>query len=420
MFFGAGNLILPPLLGLQAAAQAPAALAGFLVAGIGLPVLAIVAVALAGDARALASRVNPHFAAAFIALVYLTIGPFLAIPRTSSTAYAMIQPLVPPLDGATSGLVAVAFSIAFFACAFALSLKPSMLSKVLGRVSGPALIALIVLVVAGAAVDPQSLADVGAPVAPYDQNAAAQGFLNGYQTMDLLAGLCFGIVVAVSVRDLGVSKPAHVAGAISAAGVIAGLLMMLVYCGLGFVGMSAGNIAAGATNGAEVLSASAGAHFGPAGTVIVAAIFLIACLNVCTGLVSCCAEYFSNNVGKLPRWAWSAAFAAFSCAVSLLGLDTILAFSAPLLGVLYPPAIVLVTMGLFHRLFDRMPKTWPWAVLVTCAVGAVAAARDAFAPGMQLPIDALPLASIGLEWVVPALVALAVGVFHSALAKGKR
>ncbi|MBC5582806.1 branched-chain amino acid transport system II carrier protein [Eggerthella sp. NSJ-70] len=415
MFFGAGNLILPPLLGLQAGGAAIPAMAGFLAAGIGLPVLGIVAVAVCGGVRELAGRVSPLFASVFIGLMYLTIGPFLAIPRTSSTAFEMLKPLLPATDAAGLGVAAAVFSVAFFGVAFALALRPGLLSRVLGRFSAPALIALIVLVV-GASL----LGGAGSPTqphAPYDASPVSHGFLTGYQTMDLLAALCFGIVVAANVRELGVSDPKRVAGSISGAGLIAGALMMAIYCGLAFVGAAMASSMPDAANGASILTASASAHFGAAGTVIVAAIFLLACLNVCTGLISCCSEYFSEAFPRIPLAAWAAAFAAFSCAVSLVGLDAILAFSAPLLGALYPPAIVLVAMGLAHKRCDRLPRMWPWAVLVTAACSVAVALRDAFAPGLWLPLDALPLADAGLGWLLPALAGAAIGAAQSMRAR---
>lgn len=417
MFFGAGNLILPPLLGLQAGEALIPAMAGFLAAGIGLPVLGIVAVAVCGGVRELAGRVSPRFASVFIALMYLTIGPFLAIPRTSSTAFEMLRPLLPVADVTGLGVATVVFSAAFFGVAFVLALRPGLLSRVLGRFSAPALITLIVLVVVASV-----LGGAGAPMpphAPYDANPVSNGFLTGYQTMDLLAALCFGIVVAANVRELGVGDPKHVAGAISSAGLIAGALMMAIYCGLAFVGSSMGSAMPDAANGAAILTASASAHFGAAGTVIVAAIFLLACLNVCTGLISCCSEYFSEAFPRIPLVAWVAVFATFSCAVSLVGLDAILAFSAPLLGALYPPAIVLVAMGLVHKRCDRLPRMWPGAVLVTAAFSVVEALRDAFAPGVWLLFDALPLADAGLGWLLPALVGAAIGAAWS-LAERKR
>lgn len=413
MFFGAGNLILPPLLGLQAGADAVPATAGFLIAGIGLPVLGIIAVALVGDIRQLAGRVHPLFASVFIALVYLTIGPFLAIPRTSTTAYEMIKPLVP---GGDSFVLAAGFSVVFFAVAFFLALRPGMLSRILGRFSAPALIVLIALVVGSAIFG--GLSDVPAARPPYDGNAASEGFLAGYQTMDLLAALCFGIVVASNVKEQGVTDPKKVTGAISVAGIVAGVLMAAVYCGLSFVGLSMAPAMPDAANGAEILAASAGAHFGTAGTVVVAVIFLLACLNVCIGLISCCGSYFADEFPRVPYRAWAIGFAVFSCAVSNFGLDAILTFSVPLLNALYPMAIVLVLMGMMHKGCDLVPCAWPWAVGLTSVVSVATALRDAFFAGAWLPFDALPFADMGMNWVVPALVGMAIGVAASGWRRG--
>ena len=406
MFFGAGNLILPPLLGLQAGADSPAAMVGFLVTGIGLPVLGIVAVALAGTLRELAARVHPAFARVFVALVYLAIGPCLAIPRTSSTSFEMVAPLLPA--GVPAETARLVFSVLFFAAAYALAMHPGALTRLLGRITGPALIALIAAVVIAAVLDPAP--SLAAAQAPYAGRAGVQGFLTGYQTMDLLASLTFGLVIAVNIRELGVDDERGLMREISRAGVFAGLLMGVIYCGLAWVGASVSGTLAGATNGAQVLTASATAHFGLAGTVVVAAIFLLACLNVCVGLISCCSTYFAEELPHVSYPVWAAGFAVFSCAVSNIGLDAILAFSVPLLNALYPPAIVLVLFGMMHRACDRVPAVWPWAVGACCVVSVWTAVRDAFFTGAWTWVDALPLADVGLGWTLPALAGAAVGV----------
>ena len=152
MFFGAGNLILPPMLALQAGTSTVPAMTGFLVAGIGLPVLGIVAVALVGTARELADRVHPLFSGIFVAAIYLAIGPCLAIPRTSSTAFEMLIPLFP--QGAPIRTIRLVFSIVFFAVAYALAMHPGALTKLLGRITGPALILLLIMVVGSSIVHP--------------------------------------------------------------------------------------------------------------------------------------------------------------------------------------------------------------------------------------------------------------------------
>lgn len=413
---------MPPMLALQAGTSTVPAMIGFLVAGIGLPVLGIVAVALVGTARELADRVHPLFSSIFVAAIYLAIGPCLAIPRTSSTAFEMLIPLFP--QGAPIGTIRLVFSIAFFAVAYALAMHPGTLTKLLGRITGPALILLLVMVVGSSLVSPAGVAQ--APQAPYDSAAPVQGFLTGYQTMDLLASLTFGLVIAENIKELGVSDSHGLMREISRAGIVAGILMALVYCGLAQVGASFGSVMPHATNGAALLTASATLHFGIAGTVIIAAIYLLACLNVCIGLISCCGTYFAetfgadapgaqtHTLGRIPYAGWAVAFTVFSCVVSNVGLDAILTFSVPLLSALYPVSIVFVIMGMAHRACDHLPLTWPWAIGATTIVSVATALRDAFFAGIWLPFDALPLASLGFDWLLPALCGAVVGAILSA------
>lgn len=413
MFFGAGNLIIPPLLGLQAGEAVVPAMAGFLVTGIGLPMLGIIAVGLVGTIRDLVSRVHPLFARVFVAAIYLAIGPCLAIPRTSSTSFEMFEPLLPA--GISIEAARLVFSVVFFAVAYLLAMHPSALTRLLGRITGPALIALLVFVIGAALFDPAPA--LQAAQGAYVSAPAMSGFLTGYQTMDLLASLTFGIIIATNIRELGVTDDAGLTREVSRAGIFAGLLMGLVYCGLALVGVGIAPDMPGATNGAEILVASAGRHFGVVGTAIVAAIFLLACLNVCIGLISCCGTYFSGEFPRVPYRMWALGFAVFSCVVSNFGLDAILTFSVPLLNAMYPMAIVLVIMGMMYKGCDLVPCSWPWVVGLTSIVSVATAVRDAFFAGAWLPFDALPFADLGMNWVVPALVGMVLGVAMSGARK---
>lgn len=290
---------------------------------------------------------------------------------------------------------------------------PGALTRLLGRVTGPLLIVLLVFVIGAAVLDFDYAG--GSAHAAGAATPVMTGFLTGYQTMDLLASLTFGIVIATNVRELGTTDDAGLAREVSRAGVFAGLLMGIVYCGLSVVGLDALSDLPGATNGAEILAASAGAHFGVAGTAIVALIFLLACLNVCIGLISCCGSYFSQTAPRVPYRVWALGFAVFSCVVSNFGLDAILAFSVPLLNALYPMAIVLVLMGMMLRGCDLVPSVWPWVMVCTGAASIATALRDAFFAGAWLPFDALPFADIGMGWVLPALLGMAIGIARSGI-----
>lgn len=303
--------------------------------------------------------------------------------------------------------------MAFFAVAYLLAMHPSALTKLLGRITGPALIVLIVAVVCAALLNPVDAAR--ATHDAYEGHAVMAGFQTGYQTMDLLASLTFGIIIATNIRELGVTDDAGLTREVSRAGVFAGLLMGLIYCGLAVVGLNMAPSMPDATNGAAILTASATLHFGSMGTVVVAAIFLLACLNVCIGLISCCGTYFAEAFPRVPYRMWALGFAVFSCAVSNVGLDAILAFSVPLLNALYPVAIVIVLMGMMHKGCDLVPRVWPWVVGFTGVVSVATALRDAFFAGAWLPFDAMPFADLGMNWVVPALVGMVIGVAVSGI-----
>ena len=141
MFFGAGNLIFPPFLGAQAGTATWIAMAGFAISAIGFPILGVIEIARTGGLSQLAGRVHPKFAAVFTLLIYLSIGPGLAIPRTASTSFEMVAPLV----GGSNTLLQLIYSLIFFALAGLVALRPEKLTKRLGKILCPTLIALIVI-----------------------------------------------------------------------------------------------------------------------------------------------------------------------------------------------------------------------------------------------------------------------------------
>lgn len=413
MFFGAGNLILAPLLGVRAGSQTPEALLGFIVSAVGLPVLTIAAIALSGTVGKLADRIHPIFSKVFAAATYLAIGPFLAIPRTATTSFEMVRPLLP--EGTPASAALVVFSLAFFVAAYLLAMHPNRLTELMGKVSGPTLIVLVVLLVASTIVSPPGT-PAAAASAPYDGVAGVAGFVYGYQTMDVLAALAFGYVIAMNVRELGVRSPEGIARQVVRSGIIAGVCMAAIYCGFGYLGASMGSVVPDATNGAEVIAAAAAMEFGGAGSVLVAAIFLLACLNVCIGLICSISEYFSTEYELMPYRRWALAIAALSCLLANVGLTTILEYSVPLLSALYPIAIVLVIMGLVQR-GSGEGGMLAWRLCVAfCGVDSVIVAlRDGFAKGLALPLDLLPLAGLGMGWILPAILGFVVGLLAERL-----
>ena len=173
---------------------------GLAISAVGLPVAGVVAVARAQGLEKLAGRVHPVFAQVFMILIYLSIGPCLAIPRTASTSFAMLAPLV----GTGAGLQ-LGYSAVFFAAAFLVALRPERLTRWLGRLLCPCLLVLILVLFGGCLLHPLA-GQYGTPTPEYTSGAVLQGVLYGYQTMDTLAALNFGAIIALNIQAQGVTR----------------------------------------------------------------------------------------------------------------------------------------------------------------------------------------------------------------------
>lgn len=412
LFFGAGNLIFPPFLAAQAGQNTWPAMAGFCLTAIGFPVLGIMAVTRAGDLHRLASRVHPAFAAVFPLLVYLAIGPGLAIPRTASTSFEMVAQAA--LEGsARLPLWQLTYSLVFFAAAGLIALKPDALTQRLGKVLCPLLLALIGALFVGCLLAPHPY---GAVAASYQTHPVIHGFLDGYQTMDAIAALVFGSVIALNLRALGLTEAHVIRTEAALAGVGAGALLGVVYLCLAHIGGVSGGAWPGSENGAQVLSQLAGSVYGRGGMALLAAIFVVACLNTCVGLLSSCASYFHQRLPKVSYPAWVALFALISVGISNVGLNQILALSVPVLNLLYPIVLVLILLAYLPKT-ETLPLLYPIAGWGTLAVSAalLAAKAGVLPAALTDGLRALPLYAQGLGWLCPCLVFLALGAGLSLL-----
>lgn len=409
MFFGAGNLIFPPGIGAQAGTMTWPAMLGMVFSAVGLPVLGVVAVARSGGLTALGNRVHPLFSKGYTILAYLAIGPCLAIPRTASTSFEMA---VPPFAGAETpiGLFQFLYSLVFFGLALAVALRPEKLTDRLGKVMCPILLLLIAVTFVGCLVNPPG--GYGAPQnMAYAANPVAKGFLEGYQTMDTIAALVFGIIIALNLRARGLERDQDVVRGTVRAGWIAGLMLLAVYSMLAHVGALSGGAFPGAANGAVVLTNLVSALFGRPGSILLAAIFVIACFNVCVGLISSCGAYFSQTFPRFSYRLWAVLFAVVSMVIANAGLSLILQVSVPVLNAIYPVAIMLIALSFLDRWLGRFSRVWPVAIAVTGVCSVLFALRDV---GLPLSfLDAVPLAGIGLGWVLPAVAGVAAGVLVS-------
>lgn len=426
MFFGAGNLIFPPIVGAQAGSATFPAMLGFIVSGVGLPILGVLAVTTAGGFDALARRVSKNFSLVLGLLIILTIGPCFAIPRTATTSFEMA---VAPFTGdAPKWLPQLLYSVIFFALAYLLAQHPDKLSSIIGRFMGPLLLVLIGVLFIGCLVVFKG--SFAAPSGDYASGQVVRGFLDGYQTMDMLAALYFGIVISANISAMGIDNETDIRKETAIGGVATGIMLGLVYAILSYVGAVSGAstpIDSATDTGATVLTNLTTELFGTWGTAFMGVIFFLACLNVCTGLISTCSAYFRSRFpgaagGKMTYRAWSTIFTLFSVVVANVGLSMIIKVSLPVLSALYPLAIVLVVLSLAHKVFSRhFPRVYFWAMalvgivsLAQCVVSMVEVFGGSL-PWLAQVLGMLPLSSYQLGWVVPAAAGIVIGMVESTL-----
>lgn len=409
MFFGAGNLIFPPLLGAQAGENFVPAMIGFLLTGVLMPVLAVVALALTGaDLKELASRGGLLFTLLFPPLVYLSIGALYALPRTGVVSYSMA---IAPNFNVDGPLPVVIFSAIFFGLSYLMALNPSGIVDTLGKYLTPALVLLLALLVIMGIITLTT--PIPAPAENYASSPLAAGFVSGYLTMDTLAALAFGILVVTSMKDKGVTETKTLTRSISLAGVIAGILLGLVYLGLAYIGLRLEG-AQGYEDGAMILTTAAAQVLGRPGAIIFGAIVLLACLTTAVGLVGSSSAYFHKIIPAVSYRAWLGIFTLLAFVLASFGLQSVMSFAIPVITTLYPPAVTLVLLAIAEVLFKApwfhytyrfsLAVATLWALLMTLASQGIATE----------PITALigwaPGHAQELGWALPTLLAVLAGL----------
>ena len=418
LFFGAGNLIFPPFLGQNAGTHTLAAMAGFLATAVILPVLGVVVVARFDGLEKLGQQVGKRFALVFTLLIYLSIGPGLGIPRAASVPFEMaVAPYLP--QGANLSLWMAVYSLVFFLVALWLCLSPGKLVNRIGRGLTPAMLTLLTLLFVCFLLRGET--QVAQPRDSYAAAPLLKGFTEGYNTMDTIAALNFGLVISTTLASFGLSEKRDRMRYTVLAGLLAGTILALVYAMLSYMGMCSSGVYALQDNGAWTLRCIVYQVFGGTGAVLLAAIFTLACLTTCVGLINSISQYFSTLFAGVSYRTWVFVITFFSLLVCNLGLNMILSISVPVLNAIYPVSIVLILLGLSHDLWKRNPFVYPMTVLGTAAVSVLYALGDAGVPLGSLGqlLHRLPLYKMGFGWLGVALGMLALSLLVGALCKEK-
>ena len=423
MFFGAGNLIFPAKVGLDAGSNMWSAFAGVFVTAVGIPMLAVVGLGLSRSEGVveLSQRVSRGYSLFFCTLLYLTIGPLFAIPRCASTAFSVGAVNLLPQEG--ERLYLALFSLVFFAVVLYFSLKPGGIMTWIGKWLNPVFLVFLAVLVIAALAKPISSISAVAPAENYASSGSAffRGFLEGYNTLDALAGLAFGIVVIDVVRKNGISQPERVAVNTAKAGIFSCLFMGLIYLFITLICAQSAPVCAGADNGGTVLGTIANHYFRSAGSVLMTLIVTFACLKTAIGLVTSCSKAFVDMFPKGPGYTvWAVVFSLVSFGIANFGLTTIVSWCVPVLMFLYPLAITLILLSLSGKFIGANPTVYRTTTAFTliAAVFDMIGAVSGMVPGSRVLAglkafagNFLPLYDLGLGWILPAAIGFLVGLF---------
>ncbi|RDI44288.1 branched-chain amino acid transport system II carrier protein [Falsibacillus pallidus] len=411
LFLGAGNMIFPPFLGQEAGRHVWHGIFGFLITGVGLPLLGVISIAKSGgDLQTLSSRVHPVYGLIFTAIMYLAIGPFFGIPRTGTVSFEIgVLPYLPE-DVNANGLPLFIYSIVFFALTAWLSMNPSKLVDRIGKFLTPALIIILAVLVIKSFVTP--MGEPLAPRGPYVDGPFFKGFIEGYLTMDTIAALVFGIVVISSIKEKGITNKSTVAKTCIYAGLIAAAGLALVYLSLAHIGATSTQSIGMQDNGGALLSSAAKHLYGDAGTLILGLAITFACITTSVGLVSSCAKYFAKIFPKMPYQLLVIILSLFSMVISNIGLTQLINVSLPVLIIIYPLAIVMIILSFFHNQFKGYRAVYVGALIPTGIISLIDGLKTAnldvsfFTENLSF----LPLFNEGIGWIIPALAGAVLGL----------
>lgn len=430
LFFGAGNLIFPVHMGQEAGSAVLPATIGFLITAIGLPFLGVVAIGVSRSSGLfdLSSRVHPVFGYAMTILLYLTIGPFFALPRTATVSYQIGAVPFIPEKYQTIGLAA--FTVLFFAAALFFALRPSNILTWVGKILNPLFLVFLAVLIVTSFIKPMGSPSAAQVQGAYGSAPLFKGFTEGYNTMDALASLAFGIIVVNALRDLGVKSPKGIAAGTLKSGFVSMLLMGVIYGCLAYIGAASMGHLKLSANGGIALAQVAAYYFGGWGAVLLAIIVTLACLKTAVGLITACSETFHGIFPNFLNYkAYAVIFTLISCLIANVGLTQIIAYSVPVLMFLYPLAIALILLALLSPLFRDRQCVYLLTIIFTL-FDAVADFLNALPkevtsqPAVQGILGFyqkfVPFFGIGMGWIVPMLAGLVIGFIISVFSKPKR
>ena len=394
MLFGSGNLIFPPEIGITGGTEWFKGYIAYFLADAGLGICSVFAMLkVDGDLDRLTGTIGPKGAMIINTVCIICIGPMLAIPRNAAVTFEMG---ISPLFGIDPGsrVLRLVFSIIFFGIVLLLTIKPSRVVDILGKYLTPILVAAIaILIILGIA---SPAAQAGAPVT---ENPIKDGIFNGYQTLDLMAGIYFSIIIIQSIRSRNLQEKREERKITAGAALIAGALLCFVYGGMAYLGATTGSqwldeFTSGQINQAGLVVNITGALMGNMGVVFLSVIVSLACLTTAVGLTSAAGEYFSRIIPSRSYAFMVVLICIVSAVLCNFGLSAIISIAAPILMLFYPP-VMFLTLTCLGRSIFRKKKFYQFGICICFLVSLLTVLTDTFGVTAfswihtALPLDAL-------------------------------
>lgn len=420
LFVGAGNIILPPFIGLNAGDNVWTAAIGFLIPGVGLPVITLVAMAyIGGSISVLTSPIGKVGGTILTVACYLCIGPMFAGPRTATVSFetGILPFLTKDENGVASAehLALFLYSLVFFIIVTWVSLYPTKLLQTVGKVLAPIKILALAILGIAAFLEPAGITVAASNDYNSSQASFSQGIINGYMTLDTLAAMAFGIIIIDAIRSRGIKSTKLQTRYAIIAALIAGLGLTLVYICLFKLGSNSGELIGHFDNGAKVLQAYVNHTFGQFGAMFLAILIGLACLVTAIGVTTASSEYLSKLFSIPYKWVMLVV-AVVSFIVSNVGLTELLTISVPVLFVIYPPCIVIVLMSFINKIWNNSSNVYVPVTLVALFFGIFDGFRVSGIPVPEF-ISRLPLSELSIPWLVPSVIVLIIATIWDRIKK---
>ena len=399
-YFGAGNLIFPPMLGLQSGTQWLGGMIGMLLSGVGLPIAAILILGKCGSVRQITDHVHSKFYTIFIGMI-MVLCCCVSIPRTAAVGIEM------GLQGVWAGAPYIPAVIIYFLIAFFFAKdRGSALDKV-GKFLTPAMVVILFILVVKGVLDP-----IGTPAEPTFENPTISSFLGGYSTGDVLVSFLMATVFFEAITRKGYTGDQFVKANLGT-GIIAAICLAVVYGGLLFMGACvSGDFKAGEISNAELLLTVIRRSGGQIAIYGLCLSVVLACLTTAIGQITAVADFFEEATDKKLNYKILVIIVpVVTTLVASVGLDTIVSLTSPWFSFTYPIALVLMLLGLFEKFIpnDGCYKGATYFTVIYACLD-LPAEYGVHIGALDAILGKIPLYSLGFGWVVPAIVGFIIGM----------